>query len=266
MKYLDKKIGKWMPDGLKVAVDSRPRLSGTMDTVNATLAHGPETRMPKEFYDPKLLDIMTRIVTEEWYQGYNESQEYRMLGIGGLLGDVVARMAGHAEKNKSFSVLEVGGEGKNVGAGRGGEQEIKLGLSGCHDTTIAATLASLGCFDGEPWPFFTSHIAIELFRKKSLEPLAGHPQTKMGELTTSKGWWSSLFGGASAISASGIGRRPLEELSPTEKQRLEGFYVRIRYNDRIMTVPGCKPMGKHLEGDESFCTMVCTQVHLHFLD
>src|ERR1700761_4153225 len=43
MKYITKKIGKWMPgaDGVekKVAVDSHPRLSGIMDTINATDEH-----------------------------------------------------------------------------------------------------------------------------------------------------------------------------------------------------------------------------------
>ena len=78
-----------MPEGQKVAVDSRPRLSGVMDTINSTLAHGPETRLPKEFYDKKGRAIIDKIGVEEWFSGYNESEEYRKLGIGGLMGDVV---------------------------------------------------------------------------------------------------------------------------------------------------------------------------------
>lgn len=73
----------------KVAVDSHPRLSGIMDTINSTLAHGPATRLPKEFYDKKGRAIIDKIGVEEWFSGYQESQEYRMLGIGGLMGDVV---------------------------------------------------------------------------------------------------------------------------------------------------------------------------------
>jgi acid phosphatase len=43
MDYLNKLISKWMPETSKrVAVDSHPRLSGIMDTINSTLAHGPE--------------------------------------------------------------------------------------------------------------------------------------------------------------------------------------------------------------------------------
>jgi hypothetical protein len=53
------------------------RLSGIMDTINSTLAHGAETRLPKEFYDPKSLAIIEKIGVEEWFSGYQESQEYR---------------------------------------------------------------------------------------------------------------------------------------------------------------------------------------------
>lgn len=96
VKYLDRLIGKWMPDRStdsaiqnKVGVDSHPRLSGIMDTINSTLAHGPATRLPKEFYDTKGRAIIDKIGVEEWFSGYQESKEYRMLGIGGLMGDVV---------------------------------------------------------------------------------------------------------------------------------------------------------------------------------
>jgi len=81
---------------------------------------------------------------EEWFSGYQESEEYRSLGIGSLVGDVVARMVGHVEKNGNDGFLEIGGKDGSTGAGRGGERAIKLGLSGCHDTTLAAVLASLG--------------------------------------------------------------------------------------------------------------------------
>lgn len=153
MEYLNKLISKWMPDGGKVAVDSRPRLSGIMDTINSTLAHGkplpykelseyyevlkfrglsmnscsvdscylpacyslskklyklfanmnsgPETRLPKEFYDEKGRKIIDKIGVEEWFSGYQESHEYRSLGIGGLMGDLVQRMVGNAQGNKS---------------------------------------------------------------------------------------------------------------------------------------------------------------------
>lgn len=80
MQYLSKLFTKWMPGNHPVAVDSHPRLSGIMDTINATDAHGPATKLPKEFYDPNARAIIDRIGVEEWFEGYKESVEYRMLG------------------------------------------------------------------------------------------------------------------------------------------------------------------------------------------
>lgn len=78
-----------------------------------------------------------------------------------------------------------------------------------------------------------------------------------------KAWFGGMFGGTSESNgglneteAVGIARKRSEELSETEKSILDGYFVRIRYNDRVMNVPGCKPAGKHLDGDESFCTLV----------
>ena len=97
MAYLNKVWSKYMPESSpKVAVDAHPRLSGIMDTINATDAHGPATKLPAEFYDKKARAILDRIAVEEWFAGYGESNEYRRLGIGGLLGDVVDRMVSTA--------------------------------------------------------------------------------------------------------------------------------------------------------------------------
>lgn len=152
MEYLNNLISKWMPESSKrVAVDSHPRLSGIMDTINSTLAHGPETRLPNEFYDDKGRKIIDQIGVEEWFSGYQESQEYRSLGIGGLMGDVVEKMVGSVERNGNDGLPEIGGKDGSMGDGRGGEKAIKMALSGCHDTTLAAVLSSLGAFDGEKW-------------------------------------------------------------------------------------------------------------------
>jgi acid phosphatase len=272
MDYLNKLISKWMPESSKrVAVDSHPRLSGIMDTINSTLAHGPETRLPKEFYDRKGMAIIDKIGVEEWFSGYEESREYRSLGIGGLMGDVVERMVGSVERNANDGHLEVGGKDGSMGDGRGGEKEIKLALSGCHDTTLAAVLASLGAFEGEHWPPYTSHIALELFKKSGLQqaPAPSQPKVEPISPTTGspapqpkKGWFASLFGDNSAVNLKGdngsvgIARQKIEDLKESDRSKLDGYFVRIRYNDKVMTVPGCKPAGKHLDGDESFCTLV----------
>ena len=266
MKYLTGLLSKWMPENSKeVAVDSHPRLSGIMDTVNATLAHGPQTRLPKEFYDQKARDIIDQIGVEEWFSGYKESAEYRMLGIGGLVGDIVSRMTSSVEHNGNDGFMEIGGDDGNLGRGRGGERDIKFALSGCHDTTIAGLLSSLGAFDGEKWPPFTSHIAIELFRKTdwtapNIVPRrtssSGEELKKRASLK-SQSWWSSIFGRTKDIvDGEGITRKPMDQLTDEQKRTLRSYYVRIRYNDKIMQVPGCKQEGKHLEGDTTFCTLV----------
>ena len=261
IRYLNKLIGKWMPeDSPRVAVDSHPRLSGIMDTINSTLSHGPETLLPKEFYDPRGRKIIEQIGVEEWFSGYKERQEYRSVGVGGLVGDVVSRMIGSVEANGNDGILEVGGESGSIGTGRGGENSLKFGLSGCHDTTLAGVLSSLGAFEGESWPPYTSHIALELFRQKarasddisSIPNAAGKDQKSNA---TSK--LAAFFGGRPQPDRpQGIARRPWTELTADEKTSFEGYYVRVRYNDRPVTIPGCKSSGNHLAGDESFCTLV----------
>ncbi|KAK3682652.1 histidine phosphatase superfamily [Podospora appendiculata] len=248
MEYLNKLYGKWMPSNSpRVAVDSRPRLSGIMDTINSTLAHGPETRLPNEFYDKKGREIIEKIGVEEWFSGYKESREYRMLGIGGLLGDIVGRMVGSVEQSTADGQYELP---KKTGPGNG---HIKFGLSGCHDTTLAAVLASLGAFNTDLWPPYTSHIAIEMFRKSSIPAAESGPST----VPSRSSWWNTLFTSASAPGTppAGIGRTPTTVLTPGEVKKMDGYYVRLRYNDEPVTIPGCKAPGNHLEGDESFCTL-----------
>lgn len=251
LAYVNSKIGKWMPeDSPRVAVDSRPRLIGVMDTINATDAHGPATKLPREFYDPKLRAIIDKIGVDEWYAGFKESQEYRTLGIGGLLGDIVARMVGSVEHSTADGEYELAQKATKEGA-----VPVQFGLSGCHDTTLAGVLSSLGAFENEKWPPFTSHIAVELFRDAQVPPSSSPAPTP------SQSWFPSLFsGGGVKLQAGapppGIGRKSTLDLSAAEKSSLDGYYVRLRYNDRPMTVPGCKAPGKHLEGDESFCTLV----------
>lgn len=251
MDYLNLLISKWMPDSSpRVAVDSHPRLSGIMDTVSSTLAHGPETRLPSAFYDAKARDIIDRIGTEEWFSGYKENKEYRKLGIGALVGDIVSRMVGSAAGNGNNGLLEVAGSGGDLRKGRGDESGIRFAMSGCHDTTLAAVLSSLGAFDGEKWPPYTSHIAVELFRDESVKvhpPLPAEPALRQS------------FWGASkkpTKPASTLMRKPVQDLTADEKAKLQGYFVRLRYNDRPMTIPGCKLPGNHLEGNETFCTLV----------
>ncbi|KAL8827051.1 MAG: hypothetical protein Q9170_007168 [Blastenia crenularia] len=252
MDYLNSLISKWMPErSPRVAVDSHPRLSGIMDTVNSTLAHGPKTRLPSPFYDSRGRDIIDKIGIEEWYSGYKESEEYRKLGIGALVGDIVTRMVGSAEGSGNDGLLEVAGVDGDHGKGRGGENGIKFAMSGCHDTTLAAILSSLGAFEERKWPPYTSHIAIELFRDRSVNAEHSKPAEPAPR--------QSFLGSSRKTTkrSSLLMRKPMNDFTADEKAKLQGFYVRLRYNDQPVIVPGCKLHGKHLEGDETFCTLVC---------
>ncbi|QIW96181.1 hypothetical protein AMS68_001699 [Peltaster fructicola] len=227
LEYVNKRIGKYMPaESPVIKVDSHPRLSGVMDTINATLAHGPATRLPSDFYDPTALANIDRVCTEEWFVGYLESNEYRKLGIGALVGDLVQNMV---EKTQSR------------------DHKFKLGLSGCHDTTIAALLASLGAYDTrkDKWPPYTSSIAFELHKRRGVSPSGAIWPSQ------NKTWWSSLFGSKAASNP----RTAIDEMSASEKQSLEGYYVRVRYNDKALILPYCQVPGRHLEGDEGLCTL-----------
>jgi acid phosphatase len=153
MKYLSEKIGLWMPGNKLVALDSRPRLSAIMDSIHATAAHGTDTRLPDEFYDEKLRKTIDRIVMDEMFHGYRTSRELRVLGLGQLVGDMALKMVDQVDWDRGY--------------GGGSRHPPRLSLLGCHDRTIGAVLASIGCLDGdERWPAFTSHIVFELFRKE----------------------------------------------------------------------------------------------------
>ena len=268
MDYVNDLIGKWMPkDSRRVAIDSQPRLSGILDTINATLAHGSETKLPNEFYDKKGIAIINRLVIEEWFSGFNESHEYRVLGIGSLLGDVVSRMVLNVEKNSKETSCQVNRSDGTPSSINCPNATVKLGLSGCHDTTLAAVLTSLGALKLETWPQFTSHIALELFRKAEesmsavrmadeFHPLGGSGQ----HINITDGPQPSLPSRVMDEKSNveivpSIGRQKIGSLQPSARSKLDGYYVRILFNDQPVTVPGCKAPGKHLDGDESFCTL-----------
>ncbi|PYH92558.1 phosphoglycerate mutase-like protein [Aspergillus ellipticus CBS 707.79] len=251
MDYINKRISKWMPESSpKVAVNGHPQLCGIMDTINATDAHGPATKLPSEFYDPKLRQYIDKISVDEWYSGYTESHEYRKLGIGALLGDVVDRMVSSAADGGWRSETSASGSSPTNG------KAIKFAMSGCHDTTLAAILSSTGAFDGI-WPPFTSSVAIELFSRAEQAP------TSPGTATTAPnkpGLFSFLTGSKNntntAPQPSELARTPLSSLPESTKPSLRNHYVRIRYNDAPVRIPGCaaKPQN-HFPGDETFCTL-----------
>ncbi|KAL4934535.1 putative acid phosphatase [Aspergillus undulatus] len=250
MDYINSVYSKWMPEhSPRVAVDSHPRLSGIQDTINATDAHGPATRLPSEFYNDKARAYMEHIAADEWFTGYNQSTEYRKLGIGALMGDVVDRMVTTAVDGGWRS--ETAASGRTAGRGKA----IKFAMSGCHDTTLAAILGSLGAMDGR-WPPFTSSVAVELFsRAADSTTTTAPPAPKQGG-----GLFSFLSSSPSKqpshLPPSSAARQPLSTLPEFARDSLQKHYVRIRYNDKVVRIPGCAAKSEnHLPGDETFCTL-----------
>ncbi|KAJ6785032.1 hypothetical protein PWT90_05881 [Aphanocladium album] len=248
MDRINAKLRRYMPadpanpkQTLKIGVASHPALVGIMDTMATTRAHdGPATKLPKDFYDAQVTADAIRVVVDEWFAGFRESSEYRTLGIGALLADVTERMVGSAEGVLPHSSATA---------------PLQLGISGCHDTTLAATVTGLGADGPEGsfrWPPFTSHVAVELLRDERVvgAPPSTHAAAGAGAGAASTSWLPRMLGGAQRI-----GRRPTYELTSAEKERLRGYYVRVRYNDEPLRIPGCRPAGKHYEDDETLCTL-----------
>ncbi|KAI0515097.1 histidine phosphatase superfamily [Xylaria bambusicola] len=247
MRYLSEKLGKWMPGNKAVAVDSRPRLFAIMDTINATLAHGPETRLPDEFYDERVRRVIDQIVVDQMFRGYGVSRELRMLGVGQLMGDMVLKMLDQVEWNRRYDVRDPVLQSR---------APPRLSLLGCHDRTIGIVLASLGCLDSnEKWPPFTSHITLELFRKRrtpSPSMKEDEKQSIWRDATTSV---NPITNRADTGEPRAIRRLHVKEPTTDEIHELDEYFVRVRYNDRIMTVPGCRAEGKHFDGDASLCSL-----------
>ncbi|KAM3457185.1 hypothetical protein MY3296_001237 [Beauveria thailandica] len=257
MDRINAKLRKYMPRApaadpadpaaktARIGVASHPALVGVLDSIAATDAHdGPATKLPKEFYDPQLRADSIKIVVDEWFAGFRESAEYRTLGIGGLLADMTERMVDSAE-------------GLAPPSSQQHTTALQFGLSGCHDTTLAATVTGLGADNNNgpfSWPPFTSHIAVELLRDERVvpTPTATTPTSSSSSSSSSSSWWAlpRMLGGARRV-----GRRPTYELTNAEKERLRGYYVRVRYNDEPLRIPGCRPAGKHYEDDETLCTL-----------
>ena len=222
MAYINTKIQKWMPQNQRVAVDSSPSLHGIQDTISSTAATpGSATKLPSEFYDSKLRGIIDRITVEEEFGGYKTNAKYRTLGIGALLGEVISRMTDRA-RTKAISPSMWP---RQLARGTEARTPLKMALFSCHDSTIAATLASMGVMEGEidTWPTYGSSIAIELFKSDHSE---------------------------------------MERTSPTiqstsaRKKEGDDFFVRLKYNNGTLVLPGCQEQGRHLENNRGFCTLV----------
>ncbi|KHJ36282.1 putative histidine acid phosphatase [Erysiphe necator] len=236
MQYVNTLLSKYMPeDCQKIAVDSQPRLSGIYDTINATIAHGEKTRLPDEFYGTEIRRIIDKICVEEWYSGYKESLEYRTLGIGSLMGDIVDKMT-NAVENVNFNGSLTANKDDSTVISKDNKNDIKFAINGCHDTTLAAILMSLDAFGNRNWPPFTSHIELELFEKSETIPAILAKTQSVEKIKKSES------------------PEPVEN-SEKYQSLFDNYFVRLWYNDDVISIPGCAKPGDHLEGDKSFCTL-----------
>ncbi|KAJ7039799.1 histidine phosphatase superfamily [Mycena alexandri] len=140
LEPLDKHVSKYL-DGRPIRIDGKPRASGVLDTIRAAVAHG--VKVPSEFEDKTIVDVIEQAVVAEWFAGY-KTHEVRRLGMGPLLADLSQKMQQKVE--------------------RGAEDPLKILVHSTHDTALAAMCSTLDVFD-EKWPAFTSSITFELFRR-----------------------------------------------------------------------------------------------------
>ncbi|KAJ7151139.1 histidine phosphatase superfamily [Mycena filopes] len=152
LEPLDKHVSKYL-DGRPIRVDGKPRASGVMDTIRAAIAHG--VKVPSEFEDKTIVDVIEQAVVAEWFAGY-KTHEVRRLGMGPLLADLSQKMQQKVE--------------------RGAEDPLKILVHSTHDTALAAMCSTLDVFD-EKWPAFTAAITFELFKKSQAADQRSYLQT-----------------------------------------------------------------------------------------
>ncbi|KAJ6590608.1 histidine phosphatase superfamily [Mycena vulgaris] len=220
LEPLDKHVSKYL-DGRPIRIDGKPRASGVMDTIRASIAHG--IKVPPEFEDKTIVDVIEHAVVNEWFADSrftlvwfyslalvgtdpwpstpDRTQEVRRLGLGPLLSDLSQKMQQKVD--------------------RGDEDPLKILVHSTHDTALAALCSTLDVFD-EKWPAFTASITFELFKKSQ-------PADKRSYLQTI--------------------------LSPFTAAANPEYFVRMRYQNKNMALPICADEGKHLAGSPEFCTL-----------
>jgi len=111
-------------------------------------------------------------------------------------------------------------------AENGSRDPLKILIHSTHDTCLAALCSTLDVFDNR-WPAFSSAFTFELFRRRTKQE------------TLQESIWQGV-------------------LAPFRQQRPDTFsehYVRMRYQNRNLTLPVCAEVGKHLPGSPEFCTL-----------
>ncbi|KAF8908484.1 histidine phosphatase superfamily [Mucidula mucida] len=150
LEPLDKKLSKYL-GGNPIRVDGKPRASGILDTIRASIAHN--VKVPQEFEEKPVMDLIERAVVNEWFSGC-ETEEVRRLGMGRLLDDISRKMQNKVEQKD--------------------KDPLKILVHSTHDTALAGLCSTLDVFD-DKWPAFTASITFELFKRTQIDV----PQTML---------------------------------------------------------------------------------------
>ncbi|KAK7436892.1 hypothetical protein VKT23_018912 [Stygiomarasmius scandens] len=160
LEPLDKKLSKYI-GGNPIRVDGKPRASGILDTIRAATAHN--IKIPPEFEERGVIDVIERAVVTEWFAGY-KTEEVRRLGMGRLLEDLSRKMQNKVE--------------------HGEKDPLKILVHSTHDTALAGLTSTLDVFD-EKWPPFTASVTFELFKKTAGSGQSSFLQTLMSPFRSS---------------------------------------------------------------------------------
>ncbi|KAG2003286.1 hypothetical protein CC2G_003902 [Coprinopsis cinerea AmutBmut pab1-1] len=232
LERLDSKLSKYI-NGNPIRIDGRPRASGILDTVRAAIAHG--IKVPPEFEDKSIVDDIERAVVSEWFSGCklppylillpfpnlttpsDKTEEVRRLGMGRLFDDMLTKMQNRISNKDTTPNTNPEG--------------LKFLVHSTHDTAIAAICSTLDVFD-DKWPAFTASVTFELFK----DP----------------GTASSASSGEVAEGNNGAQTPLLSRMKGSAKPK---YYVRMRHQNKDMSLPICAKEGKHLPGRPEFCTL-----------
>lgn len=112
----------------------------------------------------------------------------------------------------------------------------------------------MGAMKGEndKWPQYTSSLAVELFSSDVVESTRIESNEGKGKRASPDTALRQDTLDFPASPSAVIKNQGLKQDSPDRST----FYVRIRYNDRPITIPGCEVQGNHLPEEPSFCTFV----------
>lgn len=110
--------------------------------------------------------------------------------------------------------------------------KLKLSINSCHDTSVAGIMNAMEVFNGR-WPAFTSSLGIELYKSNS---------TSSNNTSSEK---SSSPPSPSSTSSS----------TTTTTTTPPRHFIRILYNGKPLSLPGCSEPKNHLEGSEG---KICT--------